>query len=98
MYLCSVVERQKTKKEEKLGPDNPSRVKGINKYYILYKGKKTIVCKIAFENIHGITRDRIQEHNRKRTDTGVTPDQRGKNTFNNRVSAEQIKLVLEHIL
>ena len=99
MYLCNVIERKKTKREEKLGPENKSRVKGINKYCVLYKGKKTIVCKIAFENIHAITRDRIQEHNRKRTDTGgVEDDQRGKNTFNNRVSEEQIKLVHEHII
>ena len=37
------------------------------------------------------------EHNKKRTDTGVTPDQRGRNTFNNRVTAEQTNLVHEHI-
>ena len=63
----------------------------------MYEGKKTYVCKVAFQNIHDITRDRIQEHNRKRTSTGVTPDQRGRKTFNNRVTAEQSNLVHEHI-
>ena len=43
MYLCSVIERKKTKNEEKLGPENTSRVKSTNKYYIVYEGKKTCV-------------------------------------------------------
>ena len=55
------------------------------------------MCKMAFIIIHGINEGRIQQHNRKRTSTGVTTDQRGKNTFNNRVTAEQIQLVHTHI-
>ena len=90
MYLCSVIERKKTKNEEKLGPENTSRVKCTNKYCIVYEGKKTYVYKVAFMSIHALTKDRIQEHNRKRISTGDTPDQRGRNTFNNRVTAEQI--------
>ena len=64
----------------------------------MYEGKRTYVCKVAFMSIHDLTKDRIQEHNRKRTSTGVTRDQRGRNTFNNRVTAEQIRLVHMHIL
>ena len=55
------------------------------------------VCKMAFISIHGINEGRIQQHNRKQTSTGVTTDQRGKHTFNNRVIAEQIQLVHKHI-
>ena len=78
MYFCSVIERKKTQNEEKLGVVNTSRVKNNNKYCIKYDGKTTYVCKMAFISIHGINEGRIQQHNRKRTSTGVTTDQRCK--------------------
>ena len=94
LHLCMLIDRSETKNEAKLGQENKSRVHKKNAYHIIYNEQKIRVCKEAFISIHGITKDRIQHHNKKRTATGsVILDRRGKNTFYKKVSDEQKALV-----
>ena len=87
-----------TKKQEELGDANTSRIRFICEYFVNHENKETKVCRNAFISIYGITKDRINWLNKKRTDTdNVLPDQRGRQGHHNQISDDIRSYVFQHI-
>ena len=96
-YLAHLIDRTSTINQLKFGAENKSCVKFKNKYNIEYGNNRIVVCKTAFLNILGVTKDRIQHNNRKRTESGIVqPDKRGQHVKFS-LPESQVKLVHEHI-
>ena len=96
-YLAHLIDRNSTKNQLLFGTENKSRVKFINTYNIEYENHRIVVCKTAFLNILGVTKDRIQHNNRKRTESGIVqPDLRGQHVKFT-LPESDIKRVHEHI-
>ncbi|CAH1392470.1 unnamed protein product [Nezara viridula] len=96
IFLQQLIEKHAIK-HRRPRSEQPRETAASFKYFLLYRGERKRVCKIAFISFYGITEGRV----RRLTDLllkGKLPqDKRGKNPKKNTISAEVCSKIHEHI-